>query len=471
MQHRCISAIGGYLPLLRLDRKAAAKALGFAGLGGRGAGYRAVAGWDEDPVTMAVEATRSLHPAKRLVFASTSAPFYDRLHATLAASALHFPVSTRTVDVSGSRRCATSALLDALLGSETSIVAAAEKRPVQAGSAIHAGWGDGAAAVAVAGEGGARLIGHATRNHDLLDVYSSRDRPTPYAAEERFMKEAAAELISATVAEACRSADISPDRIKRVAAHEALAGTWSTVARRLGIVAPNASETVERRAGDIGAAHGIYSLAVALADADPGDVVLLVGFGSGCDALLFVVDGPVPGAAESVAMLDEGLVLLDYVRFLSLTGTLELDFGVRSEFEQKAQASVIERHGRDTIAFLGGRDSAGNVQFPKSSIPVRPGATGPEPMSDVRLADMPASLISVTADRLNYTPDPPFWFGLVQFEGGARVLMELTDADEKGFAVGDQLRMRMRIKSYDRRRGMRTYFWKAAPMVRPVLGD
>ncbi|MFD2580273.1 hypothetical protein ACFSTD_20200 [Novosphingobium colocasiae] len=42
----------------------------------------------------------------------------------------------------------------------------------------------------------------------------------------------------------------------------------------------------------------------------------------------------------------------------------------------------------------------------------------------------------MTADRLNFTPDPPFDFGLVQFDNGARVLMELTDRPEKGFCGG-----------------------------------
>ncbi len=56
---RGIARIGGYLPLLRLDRSAAAKALRFSGLGGRGAGFRAVAGWDEDPLTLATEAART----------------------------------------------------------------------------------------------------------------------------------------------------------------------------------------------------------------------------------------------------------------------------------------------------------------------------------------------------------------------------------------------------------------------------
>ena len=83
------------------------------------------------------------------------------------------------------------------------------------------------------------------------------------------------------------------------------------------------------------------------------------------------------------------MALTDYVRFLSLNGALELDWGVRSEFEQKAQATVLERYGRDVLGFIGGRDAKGNVQFPKSRIPVRPDADGPEPMQDVRLADEP----------------------------------------------------------------------------------
>jgi len=77
----------------------------------------------------------------------------------------------------------------------------------------------------------------------------------------------------------------------------------------------------------------------------------------------------------------------------------------------------------------------------------------------------------VTADRLNFTPDPPFDFGLVQFENGARVLMEMVDRPAPGFTVGDALRMRLRIKAQNARLGFRTYFWKAAPACRPQLGE
>lgn len=472
MTERFISAVGGYLPLLRFERSAGAAALKFAGLGGRAPGRRAVAGWDEDPVTLAAEAARSMteNAPDQLIFASTSAPFFERSQAALMVDALGMPRGTRSNDVSGSRRCGVAAVLDALLGNGDAVVAAGEKRLARPGSAQHLSFGDGGAAARIGSGGGARFLGYASQSHDLIDFYASRDLPTGYAYEERFVREVASqEVIAPTIRAACAAAGIAPERIAYAAVHEPLALMWRDIAKLCRTAAPNYAAVLQEQAGDLGAAHALYALGLAFDAAAPGDIVLLAGFGSGCDALLFEITAPVTGASATTAALKAGVVTRDYTRLLSLTGGIDLDWGVRAETEQKAQATVIERHGRDTIGFVGGRDEAGNVQFPKSRIPVRPGADGQQALTDVRLADLPASLVSVTADRLNYTPDPPFWFGLVQFDNGARVLMELTDADAQGFAVGDPLMMRLRIKSIDRRRGFRTYFWKAAPAIRPAL--
>ena len=126
ISRRGISGLSGYLPMLRLDRASAAKALRFLGLGGRNAGYRSTAGWDEDALTLAAEAARNVlgnTKPDRVCFASTSAPFFERGHAPLLVDALALPSQTRTIDVAGSRRCAVSALLDALLGSGDSLIA------------------------------------------------------------------------------------------------------------------------------------------------------------------------------------------------------------------------------------------------------------------------------------------------------------------------------------------------------------
>jgi hydroxymethylglutaryl-CoA synthase len=468
-----IAAMGAYAPLMRLDREAAAKALKFSGLGGRGAGRRAVAGWDEDPLTIAVEAARFAQgQPDAFVFASTSAPFYERLHATLAVDALALSSETRARDVSGSRRCAVSALLDALLGSGSTLVAAGERRPGRAGSPIHLAQGDGGAAALVAEEGAAQLLGWASLSHDLVDVYASREHPDPYAYEERFVRDTAvSEIFTPTIRRALAKAGLVGSHVQHAAVHEPTAGLWRDIAKATGIGAPNHASEIASALGDLGAAHGLFALALAAHRAKPGERILLAGFGSGCDALVLEMTACMPGAKSAEDALQGGLAFGDYLRFLSLNGALELDWGVRSEFEQKAQATAIERYGRDMIGFIGGRDKAGNVQFPKSRIPVRPGADGPEPMEDVRLSGDVARIVSVTADRLNFTPDPPFWFGLAQFDNGARVMMEFTDADARGFSVGDRVRMRLRIKSRDTRRGFRTYFWKAAPAERPVLGD
>ena len=473
MGERFITAVGGYLPLLRLDRKVAAGALRFAGLGGRRDGRRAVAGWDEDALTMAVEAARGPASAKSpraLVFASTSAYFTDRSQSALMIDALALDPMTRTADTGGSRRCATSALLTALEGSDDVLIAAGEKRDTQAGSVQQANFGDGGAAVRIGDSGGARYLGGASLAHDFIDSYTSRDRPTPYAYEERFVREAgAAKLLVPAIAAALAESGLEASRVTIAAVAEPLAGTYAIAAKKLGLAAPNVASDLATAAGDLGAAHPLFALGLAFAGAAPGDIVLLAGFGSGCDAMLFEVAGDVAGASDVAAALTVGQPLADYVRFLNLSGALDLAWGMRAEIGQKAQATVLERAGRETMGFIGGRDSLGNVQFPKSAMPVNPSLDRPETLTDVRLADDVARIISATSDRLNYTPDPPFEFGLVQFDNGARVSMEFTDRPEVGFAVGQPVGMRFRIKSIDRQRGFRTYFWKAAPLDRPLL--
>ena len=108
---RGVERVGVYAPLMRLDCAAAARALRFSGLAGRREGHRAVGGWDEDAFTFAAEAARGLgRDPQAVVFASTSAPFIERLHAALLIDALALSQETRGRDVAGSRRCAVSAL-------------------------------------------------------------------------------------------------------------------------------------------------------------------------------------------------------------------------------------------------------------------------------------------------------------------------------------------------------------------------
>ena len=79
------------------------------------------------------------------------------------------------------------------------------------------------------------------------------------------------------------------------------------------------------------------------------------------------------------------------------------------------------------------------------------------------MADHKGAVMTYTADRLTFDLNPPAYYGLVEFEAGGRALVDFTEVEPAGFDVGTQVTMQFRIKHFDRGRGYRTYFWKAAP--------
>ena len=117
-----IEAAGAYIPRMRLPRKLIADANSWLNpaLSTSAKGERAICNWDEDAVTMAVEAARdALQGHDRgiiasLSLASTTYPFIDRLNAAIVADALNLSKNVAAIDLSGSQRAATSALQQAL---------------------------------------------------------------------------------------------------------------------------------------------------------------------------------------------------------------------------------------------------------------------------------------------------------------------------------------------------------------------
>src|SRR5882762_2087162 len=92
-----ITAFGAYVPRLRLQRAAVLDAVAWFndGLRSLGKGERAIAGWDEDVITLALEAARDClidvnrDRVSRVTLASTSLPFADRQNAGVVKEALN----------------------------------------------------------------------------------------------------------------------------------------------------------------------------------------------------------------------------------------------------------------------------------------------------------------------------------------------------------------------------------------------
>ena len=137
---------------------------------------------------------------------------------------------------------------------------------------------------------------------------------------------------------------------------------------------------------------------------------------------------------------------------------------MRAEMDNKTALTAAWRDHARASRFEGGRCSAcSTVQFPRTRVCVNPDCKAQDRQEPVSMADLPARVLSHTSDFLAYTPNPPFQFGHIDFEGGGRVLMEFADADVDELRVGLPLRMVYRVKEFDANRGFRRYFWKATP--------
>lgn len=472
-----IRACGAYLPRSRLERAAIAAATGWASgmRGGKAAGRRSAGNWDEDAITMAVEAARDClsgvdrSSVEALTFASTTFPFDDRSNAGVVATALDLAETVRSVDVAGTLRAGTTALGDALARAQAdggeALLVAADRRRTRPASAQEMAYGDGAAALLLGRGPGllAEFLAGASITADFVDHHRSSGEDYDYALEDRWVRdEGYLKLVPRAVAAALARAGLEAGAVTHFVLQSPKRHA-AAVARACGIAATAVADDLAADCGDTGTAHPLLMLAGVLERASVGDVVLVAGFGQGCDALLFRVVAearrkPVAGA------LAAGVDDLEYVRFLSNQGVLEVDFGMRAERDNRTSQSAAWRRHRDVTAFIGGRCRAcGTVQFPKMPGCVNPECRALHTQDDHPLADTAGSVKTYTEDWLAYTRSPPLVYGNVAFEAGGNVFIEFADTPAGTLEVGAPTRFVFRIKDFDRLRGFRRYAWKATP--------
>ena len=477
-----IHAFGGYVPRLRLQRRVIAEANAWfnPGLKGLGKGERSIANWDEDAVTMAVEAARdALGSSERdgiggVYLASTSLPFLDRQNAGIVAEALHLGHCLHTLDIAGSQRAGTSALLTALQtvagDGGPILVVAAEKRRTKTASSLELTTGDGAAALLIGqGDGIARLLGYASETADFVDHYRGQDQAFDYVWEERWIRdEGYLKIVPAAVVRALEAAAVDPGAIDHFCFPSPARRVAATLASKLGIPDASVRDNLQGTCGEAGAAHPLLMFVHALEEARPGDKLLVTGFGQGCDAVVVEVCRHRPAASPSAGIgghLARGRAEHNYQRYLAINDLVTIERGLRAEVDKQTGLTTLYRNRDMLLGFVGGRCRAcGTLQYPKSNVCAKPDCDAVDGQDDHPFSEMTATLNSYTADRLTYCPDPPAYYGMVQFDDGGRAMMDLADIDPgTKLHVGQPMRMMFRIKDYDTTRGFRRYFWKATP--------
>jgi 3-hydroxy-3-methylglutaryl CoA synthase len=476
-----ITGFGGYVPRLRLERSAIAAAHKWMApsLGGLAKGQRAFCSWDEDSITMGVEAARDVlgdrprETIRRAFFASTTMPFADLQNAAVVANALDLPADVRTLDIGQSQRAGTSGLLAALSDASGPALFVASDRPRgKPASTQEINSGAGAAAFTLGSDKVvAELLGAASHTAMFVDHFRSTDNKYDYYWEERWIRdEGYMKLVPPAIKAALADAEVAAADIRHFILPSSFKGIAGAIARKAGIPAEAESDALGAHCGHTGSTHGLLMLAHVLEKAEPGDHVLLVGFGQGCDALVFRVTDAItafkPRRGVSGALAD-AIHTDAYLRMLSYDDGIDLEWGMRAEKVVKTALTEQYRSNDQISHFQGGKCRAcGTLQFPQLPFCVNPGCNAPSTQFEqVSLVDAKAKVMTFTADWLSYHPAPPLYVGFVQFDNSARLMMEMVDVGPSGLEIGMPVNMAFRIKDMDRVRQYPRYFWKATPVT------
>ena len=424
---RGILRSAGYVPYRRLQRSQIREVMGSGG----GKGTRSVASFDEDTTTMAVEACRNLGPDldPAWMWFSTAEPAYlDKTNANAIHAALRLGDDVSTMDVGGAIRSGIGALKAALESNGTILVVASDMRTGLPTSADESQGGD-AAAAALVGDGDviAEYLGGASATREFLERWRTPGATRSKTWEDRFGESMYSPLAEQAWNAALKDADVADVDVLCVAGMHAR--SVARVSKRLGVAqVVDLSQTV----GDTGTAQPLLLLASALENTEAGKVVAVVSLSDGADVLVFRTTRP----AEPTRTIDaqvEAATEVEYSRFLSWRGMVTPEPPNRPE-PARVSAPAAERGIDWKFGFVGD---------------ARP------------LAEAQGTIVTFTVDRLAYSPSPPIVFAIVDFDGGGRYPLELTDVNSEEVKVGDRVEMTFRkLSTAD---GIHNYFWKARP--------
>jgi len=469
---RGIISAAGYVPYRRLSR---ADISDFMGVGG-GKGMRAVASHDEDTTTLGVEAARLAlrgagpagHTPDSVWFATAQPAYLDKTNATALVAALRLPGDVAAYDFGGALRSGMGSLVTALRGGGTTLVVAADMRDGLPTSGDESAGGDAGAAILV-GDGIdvlAELAASASVSDEFTDRWRAPGERVAKLWEERFGENRYLALGGEALDRALKAAGLEAGDLARLVVTgmhgRAVSGLAKKLALTDGVVADDLSATV----GQSGAAHPLLVLASVLESLGAqhvrsGAAVAVVHLADGADAVVLRTTDALARwrPQRTVASQVAGGGPISYAKFLSWRGQLQPEPPRRPE---PARVSSTAAHRNETwkFGFVGSKDRAsGAVHLPPSRVSMVGGAV--DDMEPLAMADATGTVVTSTIDRLAYSPSPPIVFAIVDFDGGGRYPVELTDTEAGEVRAGTRVEMTFRrLFSAD---GIHDYFWKARP--------
>jgi hydroxymethylglutaryl-CoA synthase len=470
-----IIAYGAYIPFYRLSRAEIARAWGLAA----SPGERAVANYDEDSLTMAVAAARDcLKGIDRkiiggLYFASTTAPYKEKQSAAIIAAVLDIPPEAITMDFSGSLRCGSNALkaaADAVSSgtADNILVCAADMRLGYPNGPQELSFGDGAAAILVGKKQPvAEIKDFYSRYYEIQDFWRSDKDTFVRSAEDRFaMDEGYAGVMTESISAFLKKSSLSAKDFSRIALNSPNQRHLQTVTQKLGFdLKKQVQDVLHPSVGDTGSAMSLMSLVAALEQTGKGEKILLAGYGNGCDAFILETTALIDKAKDRRGIarhLAAKNMISNYSRYLRWRELVQVQPPARPPIEIRQPSPAAQwREVPFELRLTGTKcKQCGTPQYPPQRVCVNCHAK--DQNESYSFSDKPAKVFSFSHDYVMATVDPPVTVTFVDFEGGGRLMCDMTDRDPAAIKVGTPLEMTFRRLYYVG--GVYNYWWKCQPV-------
>ena len=467
-----IVSYGAYIPIYRMSHELLNDVWEIS----LGAGERAVTYWDEDSITMAVEAVldciRGFEPESigGLYFASTTAPYLEKQSASIIASACNLPKTMFTGDFAHSLRGGTSALraaADAINAGSSKRVAvvASDCRLAPPNSEFEPLFGDGAAALLLGDSDViAMLEGGYTTTSDFIDVWRREEDTYLRTWEDRFViSEGCVRHTEEAVSELMRRYSLAPGDFNKVVLYAPNPRTHNELARKLGFDVRNqVQEPMFNLVGNTGAAFTMMMLVAALEEAKPDDRILFVSYGDGVDAYIFRVTDQIEKCRDRRGIkrhLNSKKMLSSYGKYIQFRKLMEWEAGPR--VPDPSSLTVLMRERDQLLRFMGAKcRQCGTIQFPIQRICTW--CQAKDDFDQICLRDSKGTLFTFSMNERANVVDLPDVIAIVDFEEGGRFWGKLTDRDPKRIEVG--MPVELTFRKMHEGEGLCNYFWKARPV-------
>jgi 3-hydroxy-3-methylglutaryl CoA synthase len=385
----------------------------------------------------------------------------------------------RAADFSGGIKCGTTALLAAIEGVESKrtdniMITAADSRLGKPASSQELIFGDAGASMVIGSDNViAEFKDSYSVTYDFVDHFRGEFAKFDRQWEDRWIRDLGfMEILPEAVNGLLEKTGLKISDFAKVVYPCHYAAARKGLNKKLGIDPEVEQDNLQKQIGETGSPHALLMLISALEKSSPGDKILLVSFGSGCDAMVFEVTENINKLPKRYAVsgsLANRAELDNYTKYLVWRDNLPADAGLRSEEDMWTRWSQFWRKRREILGLWGTRcKKCGTVQYPTQRVCVNPDCNAVGEMKPYRFSDKKGKIVSYTGDNLAASLNPPAIYGQVVFEEGGKYMFDFTDCDLESLLTGMGVEMSFRRKYRDQKRDIAGYFWKAVPIKEEV---